>query len=178
LCPPIGLQEDPDKPPLSRAIPFQAIPYYAWAYRGAHKMAVWLPRNPQAALPLPAWNKKRIRRITLSPNADPQSPFYRWILDGTESAWIQYDFTSPRLVSSSKVYWFDDTDNRDQSFPRKWRLLYRNGESWEPVSVKNEYAIERDQFNEVFFQPVQTDALRLELELPGVSGGVIEWLFN
>jgi hypothetical protein len=171
-------QEDLDKPPLSRAIPFQAIPYYAWAHRGAHKMAVWLPRNPQSALPLPAWNKKRIRRITLSPNADPQSPFYRWILNGTESAWIQYDFTSPRLVSSSKVYWFDDTDNRDQSFPRKWRLLYRSGESWEPVSARNEYAIERDRFNEVFFQPVQTDALRLELELPGVSGGVIEWLFD
>jgi hypothetical protein len=46
------------------------------------------------------------------------------------------------------------------------------------VSAKNEYTIERDQFNEVFFQPVQTDALRLELELPGVSGGVIEWLFD
>jgi DUF1680 family protein len=34
-------------------VPLKAIPYYAWAHRGPGQMAVWLPRTPEAATPLP-----------------------------------------------------------------------------------------------------------------------------
>jgi len=33
------------------ARPFQAVPYYAWANRGAGQMLVWLPRTPAAVRP-------------------------------------------------------------------------------------------------------------------------------
>ena len=37
-----------------REIDFVAIPYYAWAHRGAGEMTVWLPFEESAARPLPA----------------------------------------------------------------------------------------------------------------------------
>ena len=60
--------------------------------------------------------------------------------------------------------------------PKAWKVLYRDGETGKSVGVKGDYAVAKDKFNEVEFEPVQTQALRVEAQLqPEVSGGVLEW---
>jgi hypothetical protein len=38
------------------------------------------------------------------------------------------------------------------------------------------YGTAKDRFNETTFEPVETDALRIEVQLrAGYSGGILEW---
>jgi hypothetical protein len=60
------------------------------------------------------------------------------------------------------VYWFDD--RRFCRLPASWRILYRDDDRWHPVVNRDVYAIEKDAFNRVRFEPVTTDAVRLEIE--------------
>jgi uncharacterized protein len=54
--------------------------------------------------------------------------------------------------------------------------LYRDGTEWKPVPEPSGYPLKVDQFCEVRFKPVTTDALRLEVKLEaGFSGGILEW---
>ena len=60
--------------------------------------------------------------------------------------------------------------------PARWRLLYKNGDAWVPVTASTAYGVEKDRWNVVSFAPVTTTAVRLEITAqPGVSSGVIEW---
>jgi hypothetical protein len=60
--------------------------------------------------------------------------------------------------------------------PQSWRLLYRDGNDWKPVSALGAYGTAKDRYNEVRFAPVTTSALRLEVTMqPRVSAGVQEW---
>ena len=85
-------------------------------------------------------------------------------------------FARPSNVSEAKVYWFDDTGHGGVRVPQTWRLLYRDGGVWKPVTALGEYGTAKDRYNVVRFTPVTTSALRLELTMqPGVSAGVQEW---
>jgi hypothetical protein len=60
--------------------------------------------------------------------------------------------------------------------PASWRLLWKDGESWQPVATSSSYGVEKDKLNSVTFQPVTTTAIRLEVDLQeNVSGGILEW---
>jgi hypothetical protein len=60
--------------------------------------------------------------------------------------------------------------------PASWRLLCKHGEEWKPVEDPSSYATEPNAFNRVTFAPVETPALRIEVELkPEWSGGILEW---
>ena len=88
--------------------------------------------------------------------------------------WAQYRFATPRTISGVQVYWFDN--GSDRKVPETWRVLYRRAGEWQPVIPLSEYSTEKDLLNEVKFHPIETDSLRLEVELqPGVSAGVHEW---
>jgi hypothetical protein len=90
--------------------------------------------------------------------------------------WVQYDWDKPRVVSWVEVYWFDDTGVGQCRVPASWRLLYREGERWVPVDAAGPYGVAKDRFNRVEFTPVQTSALRLEVQLQEkFSGGILEW---
>ncbi|HZW08473.1 MAG TPA: beta-L-arabinofuranosidase domain-containing protein [Phycisphaerales bacterium] len=90
--------------------------------------------------------------------------------------WLQAGFGGARRVASVSVYWYDDTGQGRCRVPASWRALYRAGDAWRPVATSDEYGVARDQFNTVTFEPVTTDALRLEVQLrEGYSGGVLEW---
>lgn len=90
--------------------------------------------------------------------------------------WVQYEWDKPREVSWAEVYWFDDTGVGRCRIPASWRLLYRGGEEWVPVAATGPYGVEKDRFNRVEFSPVQTSALRLEVQLQEkFSGGILEW---
>jgi len=111
-----------------------------------------------------------------------------WDHKGT-TEWLQYDFDQPRSVSSSSVFWFDDTGGGECRVPASWKILYRTDGQWKPVKLtegpwkalegSEEYAAKKDESNSVRFEEVRTDGLRLEVKLQDqYSGGVFEWRVN
>lgn len=173
------------------------IPYYAWCHRGPNEMAVWLPlsekRASVPALATPA-SQSRVtasfhnRGDSLSAvndgklpknSSDNSIPRFSWWNHRSTTEWIQYDLPKPIAVSSSRVYWFDDTGRGQCRIPKSWKLLFREGNAWEEVQAQDEYGIQHDQFNQVSFPPVLTDALRIEVQLQNnFSGGILEWTFE
>jgi hypothetical protein len=88
--------------------------------------------------------------------------------------WVQYTFKEPRTLDATEVYWFGD--NPAMARPASWRILVRKGEEWVPVNHQGKYGVAPDIFNRVAFDPVTTDAVRLEVQsAKGKSGGILEW---
>ena len=109
-------------------------------------------------------------------SADLGVPRQTWWDHLGSKEWIQYDFTKAEKVSSVEVYWFDDRKTGKCRVPGSWVILARNGDNWEPVTGAGGYGVERDKFNIVKFDPVETTGLRLEVNLQkACSGGVLEW---
>jgi hypothetical protein len=103
-------------------------------------------------------------------------PRLTWWPHSGSAEWLQYDFTPPRKVSAVEVYWFDDAPQGGCRVPASWRLLYKDGEAWKPVEGASAYATKHDQLNRTTFRPVQTRALRIEVQLQhGFSSGVLQW---
>jgi uncharacterized protein len=171
---------------------FTAIPYYAWANRGRGQMIVWLPDTEASAkpsaLPTIVTNAKvsTSGRPQHNPNAiqDGETPrasndasaYFDWWpkLGGEE--WVQYDFDKAATVSECELYWFDDTGRGAVRVPASWRLLYKDGDHWKPVSGTGLFGVEKDRFNKVAFQPVTTTALRVEVTMqPNFSAGLQKW---
>lgn len=105
------------------------------------------------------------------------------------SEWLQYDFDQPRPVSSSSVFWYDDSGHGECRIPASWKILYRKNGTWEPVTLnkgawtalegREEYSATKGEYNTVRFEEVVTDALRLEVKLQqNYSAGVYEWTVN
>jgi hypothetical protein len=98
-----------------------------------------------------------------------------WNHKGTKE-WIELDFGKVRKVSQSSVYWFDDTGKGECRVPKSWSLSYRSGDKWVPVKTADSFGVEKDRYNTVKFEAVETTGLRLEVQLQeSVSGGVLEW---
>ena len=101
---------------------------------------------------------------------------YNWAPHKGTQEWIEYDFAHPTQVSQAAVFWFAEKEG-GVKLPASWRVLYRDGDEWKPVTANNEYGLALDQFNTVHFAPVTTGALRLEVQLqPASSAGVEEWV--
>ena len=98
-----------------------------------------------------------------------------WPRKGTKE-WVQYDFEKPTRISGSAVYFFDDTGGGGCRIPKSWRLLYKDSNQWKQVSKTGSYSTEKDTFNRIRFDPIQTTSLRLETQLlPDFSAGILEW---
>jgi DUF1680 family protein len=94
----------------------------------------------------------------------------------SEGEWIEMAFAEPATVSTTRIYWFDDTGRGGVRVPAAWRLLYKDGDQWRPVETTGTFGTARDAWNKLTFKPVTTSALRIELTMqPGVSAGVQEW---
>jgi hypothetical protein len=106
-------------------------------------------------------------------DGNPRHTF--WPRRGTQE-WIQYDLAEPRELSTTKVFWYDDTGHGQCRTPESWRVLYRAGGEWKMVATTHQPGTKRGEFNTLHFDPVLTDALRLEIQLrDDFSAGVIEW---
>lgn len=172
---------------------FTAIPYYAWANRGAGEMAVWQATSASASRPLPAptiANRSTISAshitktlIALNDQAEPKNSndhdvlYYHWWPLKDTTQWVQYTFDKPYEVSSSKVYWFDDGPWGGCRIPASWKLQYLDSDnSWKDVTAPSEYKTQKDAYNKVDFAKVTTTALRLSVTMQKeFSGGIIEW---
>ena len=171
---------------------FTAIPYYSWANRGCGQMMVWFPETEAFAKPAPFPTLASTAQVTVSgksrknprmindgeepaSSSDPSSYFDWWPTKGT-SEWVEYAFEKPATVSECQLYWFDDTGHGEVRVPASWRLLYKDGDSLKPVAALEPYGVEKDRYNRVAFQPVQTNGLRLEITMqPKWSAGIQEW---
>ncbi len=175
---------------------FTAIPYYAWAHRGRSPMTVWPARVPEAASPQPADTLAFTSKTTASfvhksldavkdqlipaNSADASSGQLDFWPHKDITEWLQFEWNRKHEISSVKVYWFDDSDHGGCRVPQSWRVLYRNSEGdFLPVSDATSYGTKKDAFNEVAFDTVETDALKIEIVLDenwssGVQEVVIE----
>lgn len=173
-------------------VTFRAIPYYAWAHRGRTEMAVWLAANPAGALPGPAQTLAYRATVSASHNGslakaladqldvvapgDKSRPFFHWWPKAGTLEWAQYDLDAETTVSGCEVYWLCDLPHGGCDYPESWRILYRDGEQWLPVTVSGGYDVEPGKFNAVSFAPVRTRGLRLEVQLKkDRAAGVHEW---
>jgi DUF1680 family protein len=178
---------------------FTAIPYYAWANRGRGEMTVWIPNSEQSARVQAKASIASTSKISLShPGANPgaindqlapgsstqtnefftgdEEPFFHWWPRKGTSEWVQYDFAKPAHVSSADVFWFDDTGRGECRAPASWSLSYRSNGEWKPVENASAYGCELNRYNHATFAPVDTDGLRLEVNLQtNWSGGIYEW---
>ena len=169
------------------------IPYYAWCHRGSGEMAVWLPIDLKATLPskpqtLASRSKLEASHPTVALGSvndrlvpaigdDTPAPYYHWWPKNGDTEYLQYTFPAPTEISSSSVFWFDDQPWGGCSVPREWKILYRDGSgAWQSVTGAKSYPTERFIMNTVEFDPVTTDAVRLEVTLPdNLSSGLYEW---
>jgi uncharacterized protein len=191
----VGLAFDATGAITRREQPFMAIPYATWANRGRGQMAVWLARVDAAAKPTPFPTVVTTAEIIASPIPNGRAKNARNIIDGEEPAsssdstayfdwwpvqgsameWVELTFAKPSTVSTSDVYWFDDTGRGGVRVPASWRLLYRSGDEWLPIETANAFGTARNAWNTITFKPVTTTALRIELAMqPGFSAGLQE----
>jgi DUF1680 family protein len=170
-----------------------AIPYYAWANRGPSEMTVWIPYEASAARPKPAPTIASNSKVSASINSprmwralndqyDPQDskdasfPYLHWWPKKDTTEWVQYDFDKPHTVSESKVYWFDDGPWGGCRIPAAYTVYYKKDGQWVQVKNTTPYDIAKDKYNVLSFEPVETTALRLVVQLPkDNSAGVHEW---
>lgn len=169
------------------------IPYYAWAHRGSGEMAVWFPNELSATRPVMPPSIASESKIEASVMAksisaindrlfprdehDRSAPYYHWWPREGTTEWISYDFGTPKTISGSSVYWFDDAPWGGCRVPESWRLLYRDAAgTWIPVANPSAYGTTKGTSNYVTFTPVSTTALKIEIQLPKKnSAGMFEW---
>ncbi|HEV2970728.1 MAG TPA: beta-L-arabinofuranosidase domain-containing protein [Pirellulales bacterium] len=194
--PPDKLYFAPDRYAGLSEVEFTAIPYFANANRTPSEMLVWAAETKDKAEPLPpptlasratpsashCWQLDTVSALNdqLDPAAsdDTTIPRFTWWDHRGTTEWVQYDFERPKKVSSVEVYWWDERRLKAHCrVPQSWRLLYRTpSDEWKPVPHAAGYPVEIDRFNRVSFDPVQTKALRIEVQLqPNWSGGILEW---
>ena len=177
----------------SRTKKVRMIPYHVWCHRGANEMMVWLPTSPEQCILPPAetiaFTSKKSASYVVRPglldglvdqeapqrSTDTETPWFTWWNQRGSNEWVQYEFEQPTVVSRTDVYWYEDR-RLGIDVPQSWKLLYRDGDGWQAVKTQDAFATTKDQTNEVTFQPVKTDALRIEVQLqPKASGGILEW---
>jgi len=133
-----------------------------------------------AASPLPNGRNKNARNIIdgeePANSSDSTAYFDWWPVQGSKMEWVELTFARPSTISTSEIYWFDDTGRGGVRVPASWKLLYKSGNQWLPVQTTGTFGAERNTWNRIAFTPVTTAALRIELSMqPGFSAGLQEW---
>lgn len=169
------------------------IPYYAWCHRGSGKMQVWLAQDLNAtspALPATLASESKIETSSRMPSlsslndrlvprdaADRSVPYTHWWPKQGTTEWITYTFPTAATVQSATVYWYDDQPWQGCKVPDSWSLYYKDGAGqWQPVQHPDTYPIEKGAPCTVNFDPVQTTAVKLEVQMnKEKSAGIFEW---
>lgn len=159
-------------------------------------MTVWPARTAEAARPEPADTLTYISKTTASyvhvsldaikdqivPKRSSDSSARQldfWPHKGT-TEWIQFEWEDKHELSNVKVYWFDDSGHGGCRVPKSWRVLHRDAKgNFKPVKNTSAYGTKKDTFNKVTFEPIETDAIKIEIVLEkdwasGVQEVVIE----
>ena len=81
--------------------------------------------------------------------SDSSAYFDWWPVQGSKVEWVEMTFAKPSTVSSSEIYWFDDTGRGGVRVPASWRLLYKSGNEWLPVRRPAPFGVARNAWNTV-----------------------------
>ncbi len=109
-------------------------------------------------------------------SSDRLKRHFDWWPAKNTNQWVQYDFAKPSRVSAVEVYWFDDTGIGECRPPPSWRVLYHENGEWKPVAHASGYSCEKDHYNRATFDSVETDGLRLDVQMPETfSSGILQW---
>ena len=190
----VGLDEN-DSRVITGQVDVMAIPYYAWCNRGPNEMVVWLPTQKEDAFVQPRPTIASQSKVTASRSSgrtqcivdriepknshDKDNEFLHWWPRKGTAEWIQFDLDKPTKLTQIEIYWLDDTGTGECRVPKSWRLLYMDGEEWKPVKSANQYAAKLDTFNQLTFKPIETAALKIEIQLQeSWSAGVHEVRFK
>jgi len=104
----------------------------------------------------------------------------------TREAWIQYAWTSPMLLKSTDIYWYDDNGGTRMPTATTYAIEYStNGTDWTPVTLEegSTYAggLVRNAYNHFEFEPISAQYLRIRiwgLQGSGAGTGVLRWRAN
>lgn len=170
-----------------------AIPYFAWANRGAGEMLVWIPRT--TAFTKPA-NPKTIcseAKVTSSSSNkslssvndsywpsnsnDRETPFFSLWPKKNSEEWVEFSFDKETEFSSASVYWYDDRPWGGCRVPKSWKIQFKNSKNdWEDVKPKSEYMTQKDAVDKIEFTPIHTQQVRLLFQLnQNESAGIYEF---
>lgn len=183
---------------LAEDEPLDLVPYFTWANRDAGEMQLWLAEDARAAEVHGTFAQQSgdvwlsasqafppeglgavLDGVLPRSSGDHEIPRHTfWDHRGTHE-WLQCEFRVPRELDTLSVYWFDDTGRGACRVPKSWRVQWRDehGE-WIDVRLRpgSSYGVECDRAQQVEFEALRTDALRIEVELrEGFSAGVLEW---
>ena len=177
----------------AKAVKFRAIPYCFWDNRGAGEMRVWVSPNPVPS-PIRGMEKKaKVSVSFLSPNSDidgindgyipsdsnQNSPkqLHFWPHKGGQE-WVQYTFPTVTTVSSSIIYWFDDTGHGECRVPKAWVLQVRNSSGWTTIPLKSseKFGLTLNAWNEIHFAPTAGWEFRILVDQQSNwASGIHEW---
>ncbi|HRW97471.1 MAG TPA: glycoside hydrolase family 127 protein [Bacteroidales bacterium] len=175
-----------------KAYELTAVPYAYWANREPGQMLVWIPDQAEFGTPAPAPTIAFLSQKSgsgakgnlelLSDQYEPLNSndhtvgYIHWWPANDTIVWLEYDFKDPEKVSKVRVYWFDDGPDGGCRIPASWRVLYNHGNEWKEVQNLSDYTITKDAYDEVKFEAVSTQAIKLEVKLQKeYSSGVHEW---
>jgi hypothetical protein len=178
---------------VAKDVTLTLIPYYAWCHRGSGNMAVWLPQELRATRPAQPATLASLSKIESSHKAgglsaindrlipadefDRSMPYFHyWPKQGT-TEWLVYDFPQASQVQSCTVYWYEDGPWGGCRVPKSWRVYYKDASgNWQPVADADHYTTKKGEANTVNFDPITTEALKLEIVLPDDNAtGIFEW---
>lgn len=109
-------------------------------------------------------------------SADHSIPRLTWWDHRGTREWAEHEFDSPREVRKVRVYWFDDEPAGGKCrVPKSAKVLVRVGGTWVEPQTPGPLGVAKDSFNQVTFDAVKAEGVRIEVELrEGFSGGVLE----
>ncbi len=171
--------------------PIKLIPFYAHANRQKTYMLVWIPEDSNI-VPVPTIETKATLmashsgandtlnalndQIEPKKSSDTSIPRFTWWDHKGKEEWVQYTFDKEYAVKGVRVFWFDDTGFGECRVPESWEVRYKKGDQWFPVPKPSRYGVEKHKYNEVTFDTITTNALRLVVKLqPNYSSGILEW---
>lgn len=109
-------------------------------------------------------------------SGDQGLPRFTWWPHKGSWEWITYRLDEPKKVSAVEVYWFDDTGVGQCRVPESCRVQWWDGGDWRDVAPNPAVGVEKDRFNRLEFDAVETSQMRLYVKLRhGFSGGILEW---
>lgn len=117
-------------------------------------------------------------REPIEDSKDNNNPSFLWVTSSADKEWVQYNFSEPKEINYSRIYWFDDEpDAGIIRAPEGYSLIYSANGEWNPIKLlKSNYKTTKDQFNEIHFEPVKTRRIRIQVQTKrGFSAGIHEW---
>jgi hypothetical protein len=88
------------------------------------------------------------------------------------SEWIRYDFPAKFTFSSIQIYL---TDGHIMRPPETFRILYQKSGKWMPVDHMNGTIDAMNRWNNVSFDPITSNGLKLEFRLSGYNRKVLHF---